>query len=463
MAGFVVLSVDPGKFQGDFLQTLFWQTFYHQHLGQDYAGLTTFSEGRPSEERIRLRTHRGLFRPTFTDDLAGLEGTEGIGYCGDGREPISVDSKMGEFSICFVGNICNREDLVAELKAAGHSFAWGGKDVEVVAKLIAQGSDYVDGIQEMTGKIEGAYTIALLSSDGIFIASDPSGRWPPIIGEKEGATVVALDPCGFENFGFKRLRDVNPGEIVRLESGRLETKAMMLGGRTQICHFLPVYTNFPNATIRGIPGSLVRKRLGAVLARRDIERGFIPDIVTYVADSGKFPGIGYHQEFCRQVNQQLACGGTELRRIPFLDELLHKYTYSNRSYSQQNQESRDLEAHTKQLVSSEDYSGLVIVVCDDSIRRATQIHKTLVPKLKSLGVKAIHVRIANPESFSHCPWGKTVQKGEMIAARIASRAERAKFLGVDSLEHATIEELAEAIGLPLEMLCVDCDLKPPSQ
>ena len=452
MPGFFALSIDPKKYKDNFSEDLFWETFYQQHLGEDYAGLATYNG-----ERIKLRTHRGLFRPTFSEDMAGLEGTEGIGYCGDSREPISEDSKFGEAAACFSGNLINREELVGELKSSGHSFVWEGKDIEVILQLIAQrGEDRVDGIKRMTRAIEGAYSLLILSPEGIYAVCSPDGHWPLVIGEKEGAVVVTTDPCGFENFGFKYSRDLEPGEIVLLKNGRLEIKDKMASDRIQICTFIWVYTSFPNAVFKGIPGSLVRKRLGALLARQDIERGFIPDIVMPIAHSGRFPAIGYYQEFCRQINEG------KIKRIPEYDEPLLKYQYAGRSYPKLTQAEREVEARIKQLKSGEDYIGKVAAICDDSIRRGTQIKKDLIPKLNSLGIKENHLRIANPESRSYCPWGKSVQKGELLASQIPSKEERAEFLGVDSLEHPTVADLAEAIGLPLETLCVDCDL-PPSE
>jgi len=448
MPGFFALSINPQEYKDNFLEDLFWETFYQQHLGEDYAGLATYNG-----ERIKLRTHRGLFRSTFSEDIVGLEGTEGIGYCGDGREPISEDSKFGEVAACFSGNLINREELVSELKNSGHSFVWGGKDIEVILKLIAQrGENRVDGIKRMTRAIEGAYSLLILSPEGIYAVCSPDGHWPLVLGEKEGAVAVATDPCGFDNFGFKYCRDLEPGEIMLLKNGWAETKDKMASDRIQICSFVWIYTNFPNAVFRGIAGSLVRKRLGALLARRDIERGFIPDLVVPIAHSGRFPAIGYHQEFCRQINEG------KIKKIPEYDEPLLKYQYAGRSYPKLTQTEREIEAHIKQLKSGEDYTGKVAVICDDSIRRGTQIRKDLIPKLNSLGIKKNHLRIANPESHSYCPWGKTVQKGELLASQFPSKEEREKFLGVDSLEHPTVTDLAEAIGLPLETLCVDCDL-----
>lgn len=451
MPGFVALSVNSKKYHDDFLDDLFGLTFYQQHLGEDYAGFATYNGGK-----INIRTHRGQIRPTFSNDMIGLEGTMGIGYCGDNREPILVDSKLGDFVTCFTGNVINRDKLIGKFKASGHSFAWSGADIEIIAKLIAQGKGYIDGFNRMNSAIQGAYSLAVLTPAGIYVVSDPSGRWPVVFGEKSGAIVATTDPCGFANWGFNYKRDLEPGEIVLLKDDCMETKGKLPITKTQICTFVWVYTNFPNAIFKNVAVSAVRKKLGAALARRDIERGLIPDIVTPVPDSGRFCAIGYHQEFCRQINEK------KIDRIPVYDEVLLKYPYAGRSYTKPSQTIRELEAHIKQLRSGESYSGKKLVVCDDSVRRGTQIEKNLVPKLRALGISEIHFRISNPDSFSYCRWGKSVKKGELLAAQIPSIKKRAKFLGIDSLEYTTVHELADAIGLPLETLCIDCDLPAQS-
>jgi amidophosphoribosyltransferase len=451
MPGFVALSIDLKKYQDDFLDDLFGLTFYQQHLGEDYAGFASYNRGK-----INIRTHRGLIRPTFSNDMVGLEGTMGVGYCGDNREPILVDSKLGDFVACFSGNIINRDDLIEKFKTSGHSFAWGGEDIEIIAKLIAQGEGYIDGFNRMNNAIQGAYSMSILTPEGIYVVSDPSGRWPLVFGEKNGAVVATTDPCGFANWGFSYKRDLEPGEIVLLRDDQLETKGKLPSTKTQICTFVWVYTNFPNAVFKNVAVSTVRKKLGAALAKRDIQQGFIPDIVSPVPDSGRFCAIGYHQEFCRQINEK------KIDRIPVYDEVLVKYPYSGRSYPKSNQGKRDFEAHIKQLRSGESYWGKKLVVCDDSVRRGTQIERNLVPKLRAIGISEIHFRISNPDSFSYCRWGKSIKKGELLAARIPSIKKRAKFLGIDSLEYTTVHELAEAIGLPLETLCVDCDLPAQS-
>ena len=446
MPGLFALSIDPAQYKGDFVNELFTGTFYHQHLGEEYGGLSTFAEGR-----FLIRTHRGLFRATFSQDLEGLGGTEGIGYCGPVREPHYSESRLGRLSCCFSGNVINLSELVDRFKNFGHIFM-RGDDIEIITKLVAQGNDLVDGLQKMSREIQGAFSLLILSEEGIYAARCAAGRWPLVLGAKEGAVAAATESGGFANLGLRRVRDVEPGEIVLLKNGRWETRGRLSACQAQVCSFYWVYTGFPSDVLEGVPASLVRKRLGAALARRDIERGFIPDVVIPVPDSGRFHAIGYHQEFCRQ----LMAG--KIQRAPLYDELLLKYPYAGRSFIPQDQRLRDREARVKLLASGEDCTGKVVAVCDDSIVRGTQAQTDLVPKLRQTGVAEIHFRISNPELRSHCRWGKTTRKGEVLAGRIPALADRIKYLGVEGLEYNTIEDLAEAIGRPLETLCVDCSL-----
>ena len=461
MAGLFGLSIDPKTYEGNFLEELFWETFYRQHLGEQYGGLSTYND----RQKIKIQTHRGLFRPTFQSNLAGFEGVEGIGYCGHTREPLLIHSKIGEMSVCFSGNIINRQELVDEFKNFGYTFERGGDDIEVIVKLIAQGVDIINGIRIMTEKIKGAFALLILTKEGIYAARCPSGHWPLVIGEKRGAVAVSSESGGFRNFGFELVRDIKPGEIVLLKEGKLETKRIISGERIQICSFVWVYTAYPNGVFNGTPASLVRKRLGAALARRDIEKGFIPDIVAPVPDSGVSHAIGYHQEFCREIMKGKE---SKINRIPLYDEVLLKYPYAGRSFTPPEEEDRRLEAHIKMLISGEDYTGRVIVINDDSIVRGTQTSENLVPKVESMGFREIHFRISNPELLSYCPFGKTTKKGELFATKIPSKEGRIKFLGakannkqiVKSLDYNTVEDLIEAIGLPQEQLCVECSLPP---
>ncbi len=449
MAGLFALSINRKGYQGNFLKDLFWGTFYQQHLGEDYSGLSTYDDKMPG--KIKLRTHQGLFRPTFTEDLKGLEGIQGVGYCGLDREPFLTNSKLGKFSSCFSGNIINRTELIKKFKNLGHSFE-REDDIEVLTKLISRGENIVDGIKKMTKEIKGAFTLLILTEQGIYATRCLNGHWPLIIGGKNGAIAVSSESSSFSNLGFKILRDIKPGEIILMRNGEFKTVDLMSIEKTQVCSFLWVYSAFPNDVIEGISVSLVRKKLGQSLARRDIERGFCPDIIAPVPDSGRFHAIGYFQEFCQQMNEG------KIKKLPFYDEVLLKYPYTGRSFIPQNQQMRDLEAQIKLLRSGENYQDKTLVICDDSIVRGTQAQTNLVPKLRDLGIKEIHFRISNPELLSHCPWGKTTKKGETLVSRFPTKEARIKFLGIEGLEYNTIEDLTKAIGISRENLCLDCDL-----
>jgi len=320
MAGLFGMSIDKKTYRGNFLEDLSLGTFYQQHLNEAYGGLSTCEK-----DKIKIRTHQGLFRTGFKDDLENLEGSEGIGYCGLTREPFLQDSKLGKFSSCFSGNIINLSELVERFKNFGHTFE-KGDNIEVITKLIAQGEDITDGIKRMTKETRGAYSLLILAKEGIYAARCPTAHWPLVIGEKEGVIAVASDPAGFSNLGFEIVRDLEPGEIILMKNGKFGTKEKMLLDRIQFCSFIWVYTAFPSGIFERIPVSLVRKRLGAALARRDIERGFCPDIVAPVPDSGRFHAIGYFQEFCRQINEG------KIKKIPFYDEVLLKFPYVGRSF-----------------------------------------------------------------------------------------------------------------------------------
>ncbi len=444
MAGLFALSIDPARYRADFTQDLFWGTFYHQHLGEAYCGLSAFRDGN-----FQIRTHRGLFRPSFARDMDGMCGTEAIGYCGGVREPHFTESRLGALACCFSGSVTNLAELTERFKRSAHTFT-RGDDIEVMTNLVAQGGDVVDGLQKMTRELQGAFSLLILSAEGIYAARCPSGRWPLVLGAKDGAVVAATESGGFRNLGFERVRDVEPGEIVLMKDGRLETRGRMPQSQAQVCSFYWAYTGFPNNAFEGLPDSVVRKRLGACLAARDIEAGFIPDVVIPVPDSGRFHAVGYHQEFCRQMM------AGRISKVPLYDELLMKYPYAGRSFIPQTKEKRDREARIKMLASGEDCAGKVIVVCDDSIVRGTQTQTDLVPKLRQTGVKEIHFRVSYPELRSHCQWGKTTRKGEVLASRIPDLEQRVRFLGVEGLQYNTIQDLVQAIGRPLDELCADC-------
>jgi len=410
---------------------LFIGTFYLQHRGQQYCGLSTCGE-----DGIKIRTHRGLVRATFTNDIQGLDGNQGIGHTSlKDRQPIKLDSKMGEFTICFEGNIINRKDLIDELKKQGHSF-YTDSDIEVVAKLIAQGDGFVDGIEKMAEKIRGAYSLAILTKGKIIAARDKHAFRPLIIGKRDGAHVITSESCSFINLGFSIVRDVKPGEIIELCGSELETKKIIKSDLIQHCTFEWVYTANVASTIDGMSVSWARRNMGAALAKRYPVK---VDAVGAVPNSGMGHAIGYAQE----------------SKIPF-DDIFIKYDYASRSYTQPTQAERDREAKIKLIPVPSKIKDRSVVLCDDSIVRGTQMKNDMVIKLKKNKVKEIHVRVACPPLKAPCMYGVATRSKEELAAHNKTIEQIREYIGVDGLAFNTLEDLEAAIGKPLDQLCLSC-------
>ncbi|KAF0133401.1 MAG: amidophosphoribosyltransferase [Candidatus Saganbacteria bacterium] len=423
---FAVSSTDA-----NIIDDLFLGTFYLQHRGQKYCGLSVYDG-----TQIKIRTHKGLVRDRSFSDLTGMGGFMGIGSTSlKDCQPLKLDSKMGEFTICFSGNIINREEIVDDLKKRGHSF-YTDSDIEIIAKLIAQGNNFVDGIENMAGKIRGSYALVLLSKNALYAARDKYGFRPLVMGIREGSIAVSSESCAFCNTGFIILRDVEPGEILEIKKDKYETKKVIHSDIKQYCSFEWVYTANVTSIIDGSPVDCVRRNIGAALAKR---YPVDADIVAAVPNSGIGHAIGYSQE----------------SKIPF-DNVFIKYDYASRSYTQPTQEERDREAKIKLIPVSCKIKGRKVVICDDSIVRGTQFKNDLVVKLRRNGISEIHARIACPPLKAPCLYGvATRSKNELIAAEKTVEEIR-KYIGIDSLAYATIEDVAEAIGKPIKDLCLSC-------
>jgi amidophosphoribosyltransferase len=428
MCGIFAIST---KHQENIIDDLFLGTFYLQHRGQKYCGLSTF-DGKG----IRIRTHKGMVRETFTNDLGGMNGNMGIGHTSlSDRQPIKLDSKMGEFTICFEGNIINREDLINELKKGGHSF-YTDEDIEIIAKLIAQADDFVSGIERMAEKIRGAYALVILTRGKIYAARCKHAFRPMVIGKKDGSVAVTSESCSFVNLGYEILRDVKPGEILEIEGSEIKTMKIIHSDLIQYCTFEWVYTANVASTIDGMPVDIARRNLGAALAKRYPVK---VDIVGAVPNSGIGHAIGYAQE----------------SKIPY-DNVFIKYDYASRSYTQPTQAERDREAKTKLIPVPAKIENRSVVICDDSIVRGTQMKNDLVVKLRKNKCKEIHVRVACPPLKAPCTYGVATRSKKELAAHQKSVEEIRKYIGVDGLAYNVLEDLGPACGKPLDQLCLSC-------
>lgn len=503
MSGIVSLSVNPEIFGSGmpnkavnkkFVDILFWITFYHQHLGQEYGGMAS-----SDTNKISLRTEPGFFRDKFEQDLAGFTAPLGISHISAGfEEPFLMKrSRLSRFAICFAGNIINKDEIIEKM-TGGHGLA-RDDDVVLISQLLSSANwkkgkgmdeNFLNAITYMTEQVEGAYALSILTSSKIYVARGPDGHEPLTVAKRKGAVAIVSESCSLYNQGFEPERELDAGEIVVLENGIAISKGIIRTRKkipAQLCSFKWVYTSSPNTVINHLSAAEGRRRLGANQARRDIRNNFTPHLVIPIPDSGRFHAIGYKQEYDRQINR-----GT-VSRVPYYDEFLVKYPYAGRSYTPADSRRREIEALKKIIPIIEEYMDLAtelveefqdkkeivinIVVLDDSIVRGTQTVNDLIPKLKAVFSQAflilqvnkpvklnIHLRIGNPKLVAPCPYGKANKEQDDLAAfdeetgNIRSAEMIAERLGVKSCFFNTVEDVSKAIGIPLKDLCVDCDI-----
>lgn len=449
----------------DCSQTLFYGTDYHSHLGTEKAGLAVFN--RRLQRSIRdISTSQ--FKSKFIDELPKMKGSMGIGVISDfAPQPIIIYSSFGTFALVTNGLLENRNKLVEEIMAEGGSFSElsGGRlnSVEVIGKIIAKEDDLVSGIEHMFSKIEGAISILILTKEGIYAARDSLGRTTLIIGKKGNTFAVTSETCAFPNLGFEPIKELLPGEIVLLTKKGLKEKRKGLGKR-KICAFLWIYTGYPASSYEGINVEAVRERCGANLAKGDKIKA---DFVTGIPDSGITHAIGY----------AISSG------LPYRRPLV-KYTSGyDRSYTPLSQEVRDRVAQMKLIPIKEVVKDKMIIICDDSIVRGTQLKNQAIQKLWQHGAKEIHVRIACPPLMFPCRYCLSTRTKKELAARRAIRKifgkkkknlDISQFLdeshpcykkmvesirqelGVTSLRYQSVKDMVKAIGLPKNQLCLYC-------
>jgi len=450
--------------KGDCAEILFYGTDYHSHLGTEYGGMAVL--GEEFSRRIHSIS-QNQFKSKFYEDYKHMKGNKGIGVISAlDEQPIYLNSKFGPFCIVSNGFLENSEELAKGLMEKGISFSEVSKDAvnvtELVAKLITQGENLIDGIERMFDLIDGSCSVLLLNRDGIYAARDRYGYTPLVIGKREDAWAVTSETSAFPNIGFQTVKYLAPGEIILInEQGMREKRP---GGDTnQICAFLWIYAGFPASSYEGINVEIVRERCGRFLAKRD--RNMEVDVVSGVPDSGTTHALGYAME----------CGK------PYRRPLV-KYTLGyGRSYTPPSQETRDLIAKMKLIPIKEIIEGNRIVVCEDSIVRGTQLKNFTIRKLWDSNAREVHIRPACPPLMFPCRFNLSTRSIHELAARRAIRSLEgkdlenvteyinnnsekyrkmvewiAKDLGVTTLRYQTVDDMVEAIGLPREKLCLYC-------
>ena len=456
MGGFFAATL-----KNDCVFDLFFGTDYHSHLGTRRAGMTVLGEN--GFERAIHNIENSPFRSKFDRDVQEMKGNFGIGCISDYEpQPLIVRSHHGTFSLVTVGRINNAEQLVDDIVADGgtHFLEMSGgvvNQTELVASLINQKSNLIDGIKYVWEKIEGSMTMLILTPIGIYCARDSLGRTPVAIGKKEDGYCAS----------FESYKELGPGEIDVITPDGV--KVLSLPNKTnKICSFLWVYFGYPSSSYEGVSVEEMRNKCGSLMAKRDnISRSDI-DIVAGVPDSGTAHAVGYANE-----------SGVPFSR-PFI-----KYTPTwPRSFMPTIQSKRDLIAKMKIIPVHELINGKKILLIDDSIVRGTQLRETTEFLYKS-GAKEVHVRPACPPIMYGCKYinfsrstsdmdlitrriirdeeGEEVT-GEVLASYTNPDSENYKHmvdeirkqLGFTSLSFNRLDDMVESIGIGKENLCTYC-------
>ncbi|MBP3702811.1 MAG: amidophosphoribosyltransferase [Lachnospiraceae bacterium] len=399
---------------------LFFGTDYHSHLGTRRGGMAVY--GKNGFDRAIHNIENSPFRTKFEKDVNKMEGTLGIGCISDFEpQPLIVRSHHGTFSITTVGKINNTDEIVKEIFKNGntHFLEMSGGEInatELVAAIINQRDNLVEGIQYAQELIDGSMTILVMTPKGIYAARDRYGRTPVAIGKKDIGFCASFESFAYLNLGYQDYKELGPGEIVVMTPDSVITLSAP-GTEMKICTFLWVYYGYPSSSYEGISVEKMRYNCGEALASRD---NVEPDIVAGVPDSGTAHAIGY-------ANRS---------GIPFSRPFI-KYTPTwPRSFMPTMQEKRNLIAKMKLIPVHDLIKDRSLLLIDDSIVRGTQLRET-TEFLYQSGAKEVHIRPACPPLLYGCKYlnfSRSTSEMDLITRRVIAEHDG---------ENANLDEYAD--------------------
>jgi amidophosphoribosyltransferase len=430
----------PGE---DVARLTFFGLHALQHRGQESAGITT-TDGFT----IHRYTAMGLVSQIFDEAaLSGLKGFASIGhtrYSTTGSsvirnaQPFIVEGLAGMLAIAHNGNIVNTDLLRADLEGRGVRFETSS-DSEVLAALAANapGETWEERLELMMRRASGAYSLALLTTDALFGIRDPNGIRPLCIGrlnDGAGAYVLASETCALDQLGAEFVREVQPGEIVRIDATGLHSTQAVEPQRPALCLLEYIYFARLDSRLGGELLYSARMEMGARLAR---EHPVDADMVIDVPESATAAAVGYARE----------------SGIPHIEALV-KNRYVGRTFIQPDQRLRERGVQMKLNPMRELLEGKRVVVVDDTIVRGTTT-LPLVAMLRRAGAREVHLRITSPPITHPCFYGVDMAtRGELIAAH-NSVEEIRRHVGADSLGYLSLEATEAASG-SAGALCTAC-------
>lgn len=451
---------------------LFFGTDYHSHLGTRRGGLATYSRETGFDRAIH-NIENSPFRTKFEKEINGMRGNLGIGCISDyDPQPLLIRSHHGTYALTTVGRINNTEVLLKQAFRENrmHFFEMTSGEInqtELVAALINQKDNLIEGIRYAQELVDGSLSLLLLTPKCVYAARDPLGRTPVVIGEKEEGYCASFEAFAYLNLGYHDYKELGPGEIVAMRPEGVVTLHAP-GKKMKICTFLWVYYGYPSSKYEGVSVEEMRYRCGENMAKRDGMTREEIDIVAGVPDSGTAHAVGYAN-----------ASGVPFSR-PFI-----KYTPTwPRSFMPPTQKKRDMIARMKLIPVHELINGRRILLIDDSIVRGTQLRET-TEYLYDTGATEVHARPACPPILFGCRYlnfSRSTGEMELIARRVIAEAEGEKVERVlfedyaapdsdryrrmlegicrkmkfSSLKFNRLDDMLDAVGIDREKLCTYC-------
>lgn len=453
--------------KNDCVFDLFFGTDYHSHLGTRRGGMAVY--GNDGFDRSIHNIENSPFRTKFEKEANEMKGNFGIGCISDYEpQPLIVRSHHGTFAITTVGKINNTDEIVKKIfsKGSPHFLEMSGGDInatELVASIINQKENMIEGIQYAQEIIDGSMTILVMTPKGIFAARDKMGRTPVVLGKKEDGYCATFESFAYLNLGYEDYKELGPGEIVIMTPEEVRTVSAP-GKNMKICTFLWIYYGYPSSSYEGVSVEQMRYNCGAMLAKRDNVK---PDIVAGVPDSGTAHAVGYANE----------------SGIPFSRPFI-KYTPTwPRSFMPTIQSKRNLIAKMKLIPVHDLIKDKSLLLIDDSIVRGTQLRET-TEFLYSSGVKEVHIRPACPPLVYGCKFinfSRSTSEMDLITRRMIQRLEGdnaknvineytnpeseryqnmieeiRKELNFTSLRYHRLDDMIASVGIDRDKLCTYC-------
>lgn len=455
--------------KNDCIFDLFFGTDYHSHLGTRRGGMAVY--GEKGFDRAIHNIENAPFRTKFDKDMRQMKGHLGIGCISDYEpQPLIIRSHHGTYAITTVGKINNTDEITDLIYQKGntHFLEMSGGDInptELVAAIINQKENLIDGIRYAQELIDGSMTLLLMTPKGIYAARDRMGRTPVVLGKKEDACCITFESYAYLNLRYENYRELGPGEIVVVTPDGAATLSAP-GKEMKICTFLWVYYGYPSSSYEGVNVEQMRYNCGEKMAQRDDAQ---PDTVAGIPDSGTAHAVGY-------ANQS---------GIPFSRPFV-KYTPTwPRSFMPTVQGKRDLIAKMKLIPIHQLIKDKRLLLIDDSIVRGTQLRET-TEFLYQSGAKEVHIRPACPPLIYGCKYlnfSRSTSDMDLITRRVISRLEKTsdvpndvlqeyadpnsekyqimveeirKELNFTSLQYNRLDDLIESVGIEPCKLCTYC-------